>query len=41
MLKLKPARRDGTAHMVMSPLEFVQRLVAILLMPLLAVYGQF
>lgn len=25
MLKLKPARRDGTAHLVMSPLELMQR----------------
>jgi hypothetical protein len=28
VLKLKTARRDGTTHLVMSPLEFMQRLAA-------------
>jgi Putative transposase len=29
VLKLKAAWRDGTTHMVMSPLEFMQRLAAL------------
>jgi len=29
MLKLKTAWRDGTTHIVMSPLEFMQRLAAL------------
>ena len=29
MLKLKTAWRDGTTHLVMSPLEFMQRLAAL------------
>lgn len=33
VLKLKTPRRDGTTHLVVSPLEFMQRLAA--LMPLL------
>jgi len=28
VLQLKSAYRDGTTHIVMSPLEFVQRLAA-------------
>jgi len=28
VLKLKTAWRDGTTHIVMSPLEFMQRLAA-------------
>ena len=29
MLQLKSAFRDGTTHIVMSPLEFMQRLAAL------------
>ena len=29
VLKLKTAWRDGTTHLVMSPLEFMQRLAAL------------
>jgi hypothetical protein len=29
VLKLKTPWRDGTTHLVMSPLEFVQRLAAL------------
>ena len=29
MLKLKTAWRDGTTHIVMSPLKFMQRLAAL------------
>ena len=29
-LKLKTPRRDGTTHMVMSPLEFMQRLASLM-----------
>jgi hypothetical protein len=32
-LKLKPPRRDGTTHHVMSPLEFMQRLAALVPRP--------
>jgi hypothetical protein len=32
-LKRKTARRDGTTHLVMSPLEFMQRLAALVLRP--------
>jgi hypothetical protein len=31
MLKLKTPWRKGTAHLVMSPLEFMQRLAALIL----------
>ena len=33
MLKLKTAWRDGTTHLVMSPLEFMQRLAALVPRP--------
>ncbi len=33
MLKLKTAWRDGTTHIVMSPLEFMQRLAALVPRP--------
>ncbi len=33
MLKLKTACRDGTTHLVMSPLEFMQRLAALMPRP--------
>ena len=33
VLKLKTAWRDGTAHLVMSPLEFMQRLAALVPRP--------
>jgi len=33
VLKLKTAWRDGTTHLVMSPLEFMQRLVALVPRP--------
>ena len=33
MLKLKTAWRDGTTHIVMSPLEFMQRLTALVPRP--------
>ncbi len=33
MLKLKTAYRDGTSHIVMSPLEFMQRLAALVPCP--------
>ena len=33
VLKLKTARRDGTTHLVMSPLEFMQRLAALVPRP--------
>ena len=33
MLKLKTAWRDGTTHLVMSPLEFMQRLTALVPRP--------
>jgi hypothetical protein len=33
VLKLKTPRRDGTTHLVMSPLEFMQRLAALVLRP--------
>ena len=36
VLKLKTAWRDGTTHLVMSPLEFMQRLAALELMQRLA-----
>ena len=32
-LKLKPPWRDGTTHLVMSPLEFMRRLEALVLRP--------
>ena len=32
VLKLKTAWRDGTTHMVMSPLQFLQRLAALALL---------
>jgi len=35
VLKLKPAWRDGTKHQVMSPLEFMQRLAALVPRPTL------
>ena len=34
VLKLKTAWRDGTTHLVMSPLEFMQRLAALVPRPL-------
>jgi len=34
-LKLKTPWRDGTTHLVMSPLEFLQRLAALVLRPML------
>ena len=33
VLKLKTAWRDGTTHLVMSPLEFMQRLAALVPRP--------
>jgi hypothetical protein len=33
VLKLKTPRRDGTTHLVMSPLEFMQRLAALMPRP--------
>ena len=33
MLQLKCLRRDGTTHIRMSPLEFMQRLAALVLRP--------
>jgi len=33
MLKLKTPYRDGTSHIVMSPLEFMQRLAALVPRP--------
>jgi Putative transposase len=33
VLKLKTPWRDGTTHLVMSPLEFMQRLAALVLVP--------
>ena len=33
VLKLKTAYRDGTSHIVMSPLEFMQRLAALVPRP--------
>ncbi len=33
VLKLKTPRRDGTTHLVMSPLEFMQRLAALVPRP--------
>ena len=33
MLKLKTAWRDGSTHIVMSPLEFMQRLAALVPRP--------
>ena len=33
VLKLKPSWRDGTTHLVMSPLEFMQRLAALVPRP--------
>ena len=33
MLQLKSAWRDGTTHIVMSPLEFMQRLAALVPRP--------
>ena len=33
MLKLKTAWRDGTTHLVISPLEFMQRLAALVPRP--------
>jgi hypothetical protein len=33
VLKLKTPRRDGTSHLVMSPLEFMQRLAALVPRP--------
>ena len=33
VLKLKTARRDGTTHLVMSPLESMQRLAALVPRP--------
>ena len=33
VLKLKPPWRDGTTHLVMSPLEFMQRLAALVPRP--------
>ena len=36
MLKLKTPWRDGTTHLVMSPLELMQRLAALELMQRLA-----
>ena len=33
VLKLKTAWRDGTTHIVMSPLEFMQRLAALVPRP--------
>jgi hypothetical protein len=33
VLKLKTAYRDGTSHLVMSPLEFMQRLAALVPRP--------
>ena len=33
VLKLKTASRDGTSHLVMSPLEFMQRLAALVARP--------
>jgi Putative transposase len=32
-LKLKPPWRDGTTHLVMTPLEFMRRLAALVLRP--------
>ncbi len=32
-LKLKTPWRDGTTHMVMNPLEFIQRLAALMPRP--------
>ena len=34
VLKLKTPWRDGTTHLVMSPLEFMQRLAALVPRPL-------
>ena len=36
VLKLKTAWRDGTTHLVMSPLEYMQRLAALKYMQRLA-----
>ena len=33
MLRLKTPRRDGATHLVVSPLEFMQRLAALVPMP--------
>ncbi len=33
MLQLKSAYRDGTTHIVMSPLEFMQRMAALVPRP--------
>ena len=39
VLKLRPPWRDGTTHMVMSPLEFMQRLAALVPRPRLHLIG--
>ena len=39
VLKLKTAWRDGTTHIVMSPLEFMQRLAALVPRPRLHLIG--
>jgi hypothetical protein len=36
VLQLKSAYRDGTTHIVMSPLQFMQRLAALVPRPALA-----
>jgi hypothetical protein len=38
-LKLKTPWRDGTTHLVMSPLEFMQRLAALVPCPPVLPYG--